>query len=60
MYTYEQKPYYLVVFKQGKRIGKIKAWKDQGFRYYAEGFKDGGCCYQSVEAVKRWLEDESL
>lgn len=54
--TYEQRPYYVVVFLDGKRIGKIKAWRNEGFRYYRDGWRDGGRVFPTVEACKAFYE----
>lgn len=56
MFTYKQMPTSVSVFRDGKRVGRIKAWKSEGFRYYVVGFKDGSCVYPTVEAVKKWLD----
>jgi hypothetical protein len=60
MIAYKQMPSYVQVSLDGKIVGKIKAYKDQGFRYYPKGFKSGGKIYKSVEDVKKSLiEDKS-
>lgn len=57
MITYKQSPSHVAVFLDGKRVGSIKAWKSEGFRYYPKGFKDGGRVFQSVEQVKQSLKE---
>jgi len=58
MITYKQLPSSVAVFLDGKRVGQIKAWKSEGFRYYAKGFKDGGVVFPTVEKVKYSLEND--
>jgi len=57
MITYKQMPTSVAVFLDGKRVGRIKAWKSEGFRYYAVGFKEGGVVFPTVEKVKHSLEN---
>ena len=58
MITYKQMPGYVQVSLDGKIVGKIKAYKSEGFRYYPKGCKDGGKIYKSVEDVKASLRED--
>jgi hypothetical protein len=51
-------PGYVQVSLDGKIVGKIKAYKSEGFRYYPKGCKDGGKIYKSVEDVKASLRED--
>lgn len=58
MITYKELETEVVVFLDRMKVGSIKPLLDGRFKYFPKGQTYGGKAYNSIELVKRSIEDE--